>query len=133
MAITNLVPVIERSRKIAIKKSNEVALKILPGFGDGSQERASNRVFYSLIGAILGSALIALLGINIALSNDAVRIRELKLEVIAISEAREQSLREVTNLSTPANLAKSAKELGMVPSREPVFIDLSPTRNESDR
>jgi hypothetical protein len=133
MAISDLVPAFERSRKGALEKSSRVALQLIPGLKDQVFERASNRVFYGVLGAMLGISLVALLGINIALSNDAVQIRELKLEVIAISEAREEALREVTKLSTPENLAQRAKSLGMVPGREPIFIDLSANATKGDR
>jgi len=92
---------------------------------NSSGEQASSRVFYSLIGAILILGLLGLLGINILLSKDAVLIRELKLESIAISEEREAALREVSLLATPERLAARALELGMVASGAPRFIELS--------
>jgi hypothetical protein len=78
-----------------------------------------------LIGAILSLGLLGLLGINLLLGHDAVRIRELKLEVIAINEEREAALRQVATISTPENLAKRAVALGMVPSDAPIFLDIS--------
>jgi hypothetical protein len=68
---------------------------------------------------------LGLLGINILLGNDAVRIRELKLEAIAINEQREEALREVAVLSTSESLAEKAVKLGMVPSGTPYFLDIS--------
>ena len=61
------------------------------------------------------------------LGNDAVRIRELKLEAIAINEDRESALREVAKLSTSEALAERAISLGMVPSGTPTFLDTSPS------
>jgi hypothetical protein len=80
-----------------------------------------------LIGFILSLGLLGLLGINILLGNDAVKIRELKLEAIAINEEREAALREVARISTPENLAARATALGMVPSTTPRFLDLTET------
>ena len=71
------------------------------------------------------AGLLGLLGINILLGNDAVRIRELKLEAIAINEEREAALREVAILSTSEALAERAISLGMVPSGTPQFVDIS--------
>jgi hypothetical protein len=88
-------------------------------------QQASDRVFYGLIAAILTAGLLGLLGINILLGNDAVRIRELKLEAIAINEQREEALREVAVLSTSEALAEKAIKLGMVPSGKPYFLDIS--------
>jgi hypothetical protein len=79
----------------------------------------------------LVAGLLGLLSINILLGNDAVRIRELKLEAIAINEEREAALREVAQLSTSEALANRAISLGMVPSGTPTFLDLSqPTEAE---
>jgi len=80
----------------------------------------------------LAAGLLGLLGINILLGNDAVRIRELKLEAIAINEDREAALREVAQLSTSEALASRAISLGMVPSGTPTFIDLSVSQTEAE-
>jgi hypothetical protein len=89
-------------------------------------------VFYGVVAGILVAGLLGLLGINILLGNDAVRIRELKLEAIAINEDREAALREVARLSTSEALAERAISLGMVPSGTPTFLELSqPTETES--
>jgi hypothetical protein len=88
-------------------------------------QQANDRVFYGVISAILVAGLLGLLGINILLGNDAVRIRELKLEAIAINEEREAALREVATLSTSEALAEKAISLGMVPSGTPSFLDIS--------
>jgi hypothetical protein len=88
-------------------------------------EQANDRVFYGIISAVLVAGLLGLLGINILLGNDAVRIRELKLEAIAINEQREAALREVAGLSTSEALAEKAIKLGMVPSGSPKFLDIS--------
>lgn len=125
MALSDLVPVIERSRRAAINRSTRAVLQLVPNLRELPQERASSRIFYGVLGAILALSLLAILTINIALSSDAVRIRELKLEVISITEAREAALREVNTLSTPERLAESARKLGMVPSSTPIFIDLT--------
>ena len=84
-----------------------------------------SRVYYGVIGAILSLGLLGLLGINILLGNDAVKIRELKLEALAINEERESALRQLDRISSPESLAHSARVLGMVPSSTPTFLDLS--------
>jgi hypothetical protein len=94
-------------------------------------EQASNRTFYGVIAAILIAGLLGLLGINILLGNDAVRIRELKLEAIAINEEREAALLEVATLSTSEALAEKALSLGMVPSGSPDFLDISIANEEA--
>ncbi|MBU3692163.1 MAG: hypothetical protein FGM47_01430 [Candidatus Nanopelagicaceae bacterium] len=125
MALSALAPAIERSRKTVVKKSSQVVLRLVPELRPVPGQQASDRVFYGLIAAILTAGLLGLLGINILLGNDAVRIRELKLEAIAINEQREEALREVAVLSTSEALAEKAIKLGMVPSGTPHFLDIS--------
>lgn len=125
MALSALAPAIERSRRTVVKKSSQVVLKLVPELRPVPGQQATDRVFYGVISAVLIAGLLGLLGINILLGNDAVRIRELKLEAISINEQREEALREVAALSTSEALAEKAISLGMVPSGTPRFLDLS--------
>lgn len=131
MALSALAPAFERSRKAVAKKSSQVVLKLVPELRPVPGQQATDRVFYGVVAGILVAGLLGLLGINILLGNDAVRIRELKLEAIAINEDREAALREVARLSTSETLAERAISLGMVPSGTPTFLNLSqPSENE---
>lgn len=131
MALSALAPAFERSRKAVVKKSSQVVLRLVPELRPIPGQQATDQVFYGVVAGILVAGLLGLLGINILLGNDAVRIRELKLEAIAINEDRESALREVARLSTSEALANRAISLGMVPSGTPTFLDLSqPTEAE---
>jgi len=131
MALSALAPAFERSRKAVAKRSSQVVLKLVPELRPVPGQQATDRVFYGVVTGILVAGLLGLLSINILLGNDAVRIRELKLEAIAINEEREAALREVAQLSTSEALANRAISLGMVPSGTPTFLDLSqPTEAE---
>ena len=125
MALSALAPAVERSRKAVINRSTRAVLKLVPELKPIPGQQASDRLFYGLIGTILSLGLLGLLGINLLLGHDAVRIRELKLEVIAINEEREAALRQVATFATPENLANRANALGMVPSNTPIFLDIS--------
>jgi hypothetical protein len=125
MALSALAPAFERSRKTVVRKSTQAVLRLVPELRPVPGQQANDRVFYGVISAILVAGLLGLLGINILLGNDAVRIRELKLEAIAINEEREAALREVATLSTSEALAEKAISLGMVPSSTPSFLDIS--------
>ena len=125
MALSALAPAFERSRKTVVRKSTQAVLRLVPELRPVPGQQANDRVFYGVISAILVAGLLGLLGINILLGNDAVRIRELKLEAIAINEEREAALREVATLSTSEALAEKAISLGMVPSGTPSFLDIS--------
>ena len=127
MALSALAPAVAKSRKAVVDRSTRAVLRLVPDLKPTPGEQASDRLFYGLIGLILSLGLLGLLGINILLGNDAVRIRELKLEAIAIKEEREAALREVARISTPENLAARATTLGMVPSTTPRFLDLTET------
>ncbi len=127
MALSALAPAVAKSRKAVVDRSTRAVLRLVPDLKPTPGEQASDRLFYGLIGFILSLGLLGLLGINILLGNDAVKIRELKLEAIAINEEREAALREVARISTPENLAARATALGMVPSTTPRFLDLSET------
>ena len=127
MALSALAPAVAKSRKAVVDRSTRAVLRLVPDLKPTPGEQASDRLFYGLIGFILSLGLLGLLGINILLGNDAVKIRELKLEAIAINEEREAALREVARISTPENLAARATALGMVPSTTPRFLDLTDT------
>jgi len=127
MALSALAPAVAKSRKAVVDRSARAVLRLVPDLKPTPGEQASDRLFYALIGFILSLGLLGLLGINILLGNDAVRIKELKLEAIAINEEREAALREVARISTPENLAARATTLGMVPSNTPRFLDLTET------
>jgi hypothetical protein len=130
MALSALAPAVARSRKVVIDRSTKAVLRLVPDLKPVAGERASDRTFYGILGALLTFGLLGLLSINIVLGHDAVRIRELKLEAIAINEEREAALREVALISTPEQLAQRARELGMVPSSAPVFLTLAPSDGE---
>lgn len=130
MALSAFAPAVARSRKVVIDRSTKAVLRLVPDLKPVAGERASDRTFYGILGALLTVGLLGLLSINIVLGHDAVRIRELKLEAIAINEEREAALREVALISTPEQLAQRARELGMVPSSAPVFLTLAPSDGE---
>jgi len=130
MALSALAPTVARSRKAVIDRSTRAVLRLVPDLKPVAGQQASDRTFYGILGALLTVGLLGLLTINIVLGHDAVRIRELKLEAIAINEEREAALREVALVSTPERLAARARELGMVPSSAPVFLTLTPSDGE---
>lgn len=130
MALSAFAPAVARSRKVVIDRSTKAVLRLVPDLKPVAGERASDRTFYGILGALLTFGLLGLLSINIVLGHDAVRIRELKLEAIAINEEREAALREVALISTPEQLAQRARELGMVPSSAPIFLTLAPSDGE---
>jgi hypothetical protein len=125
MALPLTAP-ITRSRRVFADKSSRAILKLVPELRPVSGQRASDRIFYGVIGAILVIGLLGLLGINILLGSDAVKIKNLKLEAVALAEDREAALREIARISDPENLARKAIALGMVENKKTKFILLQP-------
>lgn len=117
---------ITRSRVTLVEKSSRAILKLVPELRPVAGQQASDRIFYGVIGAILVVGLLGLLGINILLGSDAVRIKNLKLEVIQLAEEREAALREISRISDPENLARRATALGMVENNNIKFILIRP-------
>jgi len=117
---------ITRSRVAFVEKSSRAILKLVPELRPVAGQRASDRIFYGVIGAILVVGLLGILGINILLGSDAVRIKNLKLEAIQLAEEREAARREISRISDPENLARRASALGMVENNPIKFILMRP-------
>jgi CRISPR/Cas system CMR-associated protein Cmr5 small subunit len=123
MAMTALAPAITRSREIIATKTAEVALKLVPDVSEQTQE---NRKYFAKFVSVVGVlALMFLLFINTLLAQDAFTLSHLKLEAKMVSDQREAIARQIDNLSSPENLAKSATALGMKPSESPTFLTLN--------
>ena len=117
---------VSRPKVNLVEKSSRAILKLVPELRPVAGQRASDRIFYGLIGAILIVGLLGLLGINILLGSDAVKIKNLKLEAIQLAEDREAALREIARISDPENLARGASSLGMIENNKIKFILLQP-------
>lgn len=70
------------------------------------------------------AGLLSMFGLNMALTEGAFKVKELKLQVIEMNELREAALTQVSTISSPEILAQSASRLGMVPSTTPRFLQL---------
>jgi hypothetical protein len=71
------------------------------------------------------AGLLAMFGLNMALTEGAFKVKELKLQVIEMNELREAALTQVSTISSPENLAQSATRLGMIASTTPHFLQLT--------
>lgn len=86
-------------------------------------ERDSKNFMMICVG-IATAGLLTMFGLNIALTEGAFMVRELKLEVIEMKELRQAARTELAYISSPDRLAQSAQILGMVPSGKPRFIEI---------
>ena len=123
MAIFELAPALEISRKIVREQANKAVLRLVPDIKQGTV--AADRTFGIFLGAIFTAGLLALLVINTALAKDAFVLKELKQQAQVLTDQREAILREVAQKSSPDRLAQNAAELGMVASTNPRFLDMS--------
>lgn len=88
-------------------------------------ERASRGVFALVVLTVLAAGMLAVLLINTSLAQGAFTVSELKSEQGQLMQ-QEQSLTEaVAALAAPESLETRARELGMLPSENPVFLDVS--------
>lgn len=123
MAIFDFAPAIERSRKVVSKNTTKAVLRLVPGLQNG--ERAGKNTFGFVVGGVFISGLISLLVINTALTQDAFKLQELKIQATILADQREAILREVAAKSSPHKLAQSAVEMGMIVNINPRFLDLT--------
>ena len=123
MAIFELAPALEISRKIVREQANKAVLRLVPDIKEGTV--AADRTFGIFLGAIFTAGLLALLVINTALAQDAFMLKDLKQQAQVLTDQREAILREVARKSSPDQLSQSAAQLGMVASTNPRFLDMS--------
>ena len=99
MAIFDLAPAIEISRKIVREKTNQVVLRLVPDTKAG--QVAADRTFGLFLVGIFTIGLLALLVINTALAEDAFVLQDLKQQAQILTDQREAILRELAAQSSP--------------------------------
>ena len=87
-------------------------------------ERASRGVFALVVTGLLVAGMVIILVINTSLAQGAFTVSELQSQQAALSQ-EEQALSEaVAAAGAPQLLEQRARDLGMVPSDTPVFLNL---------
>lgn len=105
----------------AVARVRRPGLVVVPAVRRSSAPLAP---FVAVVTALLVLGLAALLALNTVLAQDAFRIHDLEQANARLAE-REQALgRQLDTVESPATLAERAEELGMVPSRSPLFLRL---------
>jgi hypothetical protein len=120
MSITALA---QQTRDRVVTHSSRVLLKIVPQTSEGTQ--ASHKYFAKFVSLVAVIGFLALLGINTLLAQDAFVLSELKYESKMIADQREAISRKMETYSSPQALANQAAALGMSPSEDPTFLDLT--------
>lgn len=88
-------------------------------------ERASRGLFALVVTGLLGIGMVLILVINTSLAQGAFTISELQAQQSTLTQ-QEQTLAEaVAAAAAPESLEERARALGMVPSENPVFLDVT--------
>ncbi len=117
---------IDRSRRFIATKSTKAILTLVPNLRPWQGEIAKSGTFLGVILGMFGFGLVGLLAVNIALTQDAIHIKDLKIQSQILNEEREALLRQITDYSSTKALATAALALGMKAGQAPDFLDLSP-------
>jgi cell division protein FtsB len=96
------------------------ALRLIPG----RAAIAGRAPFAILVGAILGSGLIALLLLHTMAAQDAFRLHDLQRQAAELRDTQQQLEVSAQQLQSPATLAARARRLGMVPTGSISFVRL---------
>lgn len=113
-----------QTRERVLSQSSRTLLKIVP---ETPEEVYETRLFFaSFITVIASVGFLGLLAINTLLAQDAFVLSELKSDAKMIADQREAISRKMELYSSPQALANRAAQLGMSPSENPTFLDISP-------
>lgn len=113
----------QQTRERVVTHSSRALLKIVPQTSDGVQ--ATHKYFAKFVSLVAIIGFLALLGVNTLLAQDAFVLSELKYESKMIADQREAILRKMETYSSPQALANQAAALGMSPSENPTFLNLT--------
>jgi len=103
--------------------SAQQRLARLTGLVPARNARVARRTpFVLLIVLLLGVGLLALLLLNAALNKGSFQLSKLERETEELTDRQQALQQEVDGYSAPDRLEKRARELGMVPSGNPVFL-----------
>ncbi len=101
------------------RKPRKPALAVVPA----RRPQPVRGAFAGVVAAVLGLGLLALLGLNTLLGQNAFVIQDLRQQAAQLSDREEALRQEVAELEAPARLADQARALGMVPAPQPAFVD----------
>lgn len=107
-----------RSRIGAVARE-QASLSVVPR----GTAKASSGAFALFVGAVLVLGLLGLLALNTLLAQGAFATSDLTRQQSVLADQREALQQEVAVLESSEQLAAAAKQLGMVGTKNPVFLD----------
>lgn len=105
------------------ERTAQIILGLFPDPTSGA--RATHKYFAKFLTVVGLIGVLALLGVNTLLAEDAFKLSSLKLEAKAVADERDAINRAIDDHAAPEKLAAAALALGMKPSDTPVFLDLT--------
>ena len=94
--------------------------------GPGNDTDAGRMPFVLVVMALLGVALVSTLGLSTAATADSYHLQSARKVARNLAERSESLSREVATLETAPELARRARELGMVPAASPARLIVRP-------
>ena len=107
------------ARSTKARKASKSRLAVVPA----RRPQPVRGAFAGVVAGVLGLGLIALLGLNTLLGQNAFVIQDLRQQAATLSDREEALRQEVAQLESPARLADQARGLGMVAAPQPAFVD----------
>lgn len=120
----SILALAQQTREKVVFQSSRAILKLVPQTSQDVQE--TRRFFATFLSIVAFIGFLALLGIHTLLAQDAFVLSELKTDSKMIADQREAISRKMEIYSSPQALANQAALLGMSPSDNPIFLDISP-------
>ena len=114
-----------------LQRLPDPVLRLVADLRPSEGKSVTKAAFNSIIFGAMIFTLISVMGLNLALNQDAIKLHRLKFEAIHLADLEEANSQNLARISSPDSLAKKAKLLGMVPSGNPEFLILNqPKVNE---
>lgn len=120
-------PSVGRGRSIAVQRAYARRAQRTGRVLVGRAAPADGRTrFVVLMMLLLATALVATLWLSTAAVADSYRLEEANEQTTGLSERAEELGREVASLETAPELARRARELGLVPAGDPARLVVQP-------
>ena len=127
MALPVIAPAISKTRQVIAQSSQRAILRLVPELESGKP--VTNRSLSILVTFSLVLVMLLMFVISSLSTQDAFTLAKLQRQAQTLSDERDAINRQIADKSSPTNLAVAASKLGMKPSDQPRFLDLSGADN----
>ena len=108
-----------------LQRLPDPVLRLVADLRPSEGKSVTKAAFNSIIFGAMIFTLISVMGLNLALNQDAIKLHRLKFEAIHLADLEEANSQNLARISSPESFAKKARLLGMVPSGNPEFLILN--------